>query len=39
MIANATWLVPKEKIVLMANALVKNTSADPNVINARTVTT
>jgi len=38
-LANVTWMDPKEKIVLtMANVLVRNTSVDQNVMNARLVT-
>jgi len=38
-LANVTWMDPKEKIVLtMANVLVRNTSVDPIVMNARLVT-
>jgi len=38
-LVNVTWMGPKEKIVLtMANVLVRNTSVDPIVMNARLVT-
>merc|ERR1711962_1871455 len=38
-LANVTWMDQKEKIVLtMANVLVRNTSVDPIVMNARLVT-